>query len=451
MAREMKDSGIAWIGKMPCDWKLHRLKSCISDRTSGAWGNESAGNSGDAICLRIADFDYSKFRFKDTPVSELTVRNYDIDTIEKLRLKEGDILIEKSGGGEKTPVGRTVIFDKDYSALYANFMDRLRCSSLVTPAWLLYVLATFYKNEFTKNYIKQTTGIQNLDLTSLLANESIPIPTIEEQQCISTFLDSECARIDAVMEQTRASIEEYKKLKQAVITQAVTKGIRSNRPMMDSGVDWLGKVPVDWHIAKLKYFCSIRSGITLGKVYPRETKLVEYPYLRVANVQGSYTDLSDVATIMVTEEDAEKYRLHDGELLMTEGGDRDKLGRGTVWHAEIDPCLHQNHVFALRTDNRLSAEFVSYLSASLVGRDYFDVTANQSVHLASTNSTTIMNFIIPYPKIEEQREIVDYLDSELEQIDRLVKNKELLLAELETYKKSLVYEYVTGKKEIIDL
>ncbi|MBO5570827.1 MAG: restriction endonuclease subunit S, partial [Clostridia bacterium] len=169
----------------------------------------------------------------------------------------------------------------------------------------------------------------------------------------------------------------------------------------------------------------------------------------VANVQGSYTDLSNVATIKVTSEESAKYRLQAGELLMTEGGDRDKLGRGTIWHGEIDPCLHQNHVFALRTDDKdLLAEYVSFLSDSYVGRDYFDVTANQSVHLASTNSTTILNFAIPFPPIEEQREIITYLDVKTNEIEQLIKSKEQLLAELESYKKSLIYEYVTGKKEV---
>ena len=271
----------------------------------------------------------------------------------------------------------------------------------------------------------------------------------EEQQRIAAFLDSECSLIDSIIEQTRASIEDYKKLKQAVITQAVTKGIRPNREMKDSGVEWIGNIPQLWAVAKLKYFSKIHSGITLGKCYPHGTELIEYPYLRVANVQGSYTDLTNITTIKVTEDEALKYQLYDGDLLMTEGGDRDKLGRGTIWHAEIAPCLHQNHIFALRTNSKmLLAEYICYLTNSFVGRDYFDVTANQSVHLASTNSTTIMNFIIPYPPIEEQHEIVNYLDKKSAEIDKLLSQKEKLLKELDHYKKALIFEYVTGKKEV---
>ena len=252
MAREMKESSVSWIGNIPTSWEIHRMKSCIEDRTSGAWGDEPTGGDGDIICLRIADFDYSKLRFKDCSNGELTIRNYDKTTIERLKLRKGDILIEKSGGGEKTPVGRTVIFDKDYPALYANFMDRLRCSDFVTSQWMQYLLVVFYKNNYSRNYIKQTTGIQNIDLTSMLANEKVPIPSLLEQNRITSFLDNQCSHIDSVIEKTRTAIEEYRRLKQSVITQAVTKGIRPNREMKDSGVEWIGEVPSAFVCRKLK-------------------------------------------------------------------------------------------------------------------------------------------------------------------------------------------------------
>ena len=129
MARKMKDSGIEWIGEIPEGWEIHRMKSCISQRDGGAWGDEATGETGDCICLRIADFDYEHFRFIDS--NNLTIRHYASPIIRKLLLQKNDILIEKSGGGEKTPVGRTVLFDKEYPALFANFMDRLRCSDFI--------------------------------------------------------------------------------------------------------------------------------------------------------------------------------------------------------------------------------------------------------------------------------------------------------------------------------
>lgn len=447
MARKMKDSGIEWIGEIPEGWEIHRIKSCISQRDGGAWGDEATGETGDCICLRIADFDYEHFRFTDS--NNLTIRHYASPIIKKLLLQKNDILIEKSGGGEKTPVGRTVLFDKEYPALFANFMDRLRCSDFILPQYLQYVFVTFYKNRYTQNYIKQTTGIQNLDLSSMLADEFVPVPNLNEQKLIVHYLESKCSKIDNLLTKTRSSIEEYKKLKQAVITQAVTKGVRGKREMKDSGVEWIGEIPVEWRKTQLRHCATIKSGITLGKSYSKDTVLIERPYLRVANVQGGYVDLNDLATIEVTPDEDLKYRLHSGDVLMTEGGDRDKLGRGCVWHGEIEPCLHQNHVFAVQTNETiLLPEFLEYLTASDVGRSYFDVTAIKTTNLACTSSSKVLAFTIPLPSIEEQIEIVDFIKKRSLELNKLIMKKELLVQELESYKKSLIYEVVTGKREV---
>lgn len=251
MARKMKDSGIEWIGEIPEGWEVHRMKSCISQRDGGAWGDEATGETGDCICLRIADFDYEHFRFTDS--NNLTIRHYASPIIKKLLLQKNDILIEKSGGGEKTPVGRTVLFDKEYPALFANFMDRLRCSDFILPQYLQYVFVTFYKNRYTQNYIKQTTGIQNLDLSSMLADEFVPVPNLNEQKLIVCYLESKCSKIDNLLSKTRSSIEEYKKLKQAVITQSVTKGVRGEREMKNCNIRWIKELPSDWGIIPSKY------------------------------------------------------------------------------------------------------------------------------------------------------------------------------------------------------
>ena len=445
--RKMKASGIEWIGEIPEGWEVHRMKSCISQRDGGAWGDEATGETGDCICLRIADFDYEHFRFTDS--NNLTIRHYASPIIKKLLLQKNDILIEKSGGGEKTPVGRTVLFDKEYPALFANFMDRLRCSDFILPQYLQYVFVTFYKNRYTQNYIKQTTGIQNLDLSSMLADEFVPVPNLNEQKLIVCYLESKCSKIDNLLSKTRSSIEEYKKLKQAVITQAVTKGVRGEREMKDSGVEWIGEIPVEWRKTQLRHCATIKSGITLGKSYSKDTVLIERPYLRVANVQGGYVDLNDLATIEVTLDEDLKYRLHSGDVLMTEGGDRDKLGRGCVWHNEIEPCLHQNHVFAVQTNETiLLPEFLEYLTASDVGRSYFDVTAIKTTNLACTSSSKVLAFTIPLPPIEEQIEIVSFIKKRSLELNKLIMKKELLVQELESYKKSLIYEVVTGKREV---
>ena len=445
MARAMKDSGVEWIGEIPEGWKVYNIRREFSFGKGLPITKEDLRDSGEPV------ISYGQIHSKintGTTIKPALVRYVEgkyLDTHPDSLAHKGDLIVADTSE-DVAGCGNCIYVDTDAQVFAGYHTIILRNKTNHNQRYLSYLFQT---DAWRSQIRKQVTGVKLFSISQkILRSTSVIIPQYEEQQRISGFLDTECARIDAVIEQTRASIEEYKKLKQSVITEAVTKGIRPGRKMKDSGVDWIGDIPEEWIVTKLKYFSSIRSGVTLGKIYPKDTELVEYPYLRVANVQGSYTDLTDVATIFVTEAEAQKYRLHDGELLMTEGGDRDKLGRGTVWHAEIDPCLHQNHVFALRTDDRLLADYVSYLTTSFVGRDYFDVTANQSVHLASTNSTTIMNFIIPVPSIAEQTEIISYLNEQTEVIDSLIEKKKSLIIEYETYKKSMIFEYVTGKKEV---
>ena len=440
--RAMKNSGIPWIGEMPESWNLRRMKNCILSRTSGAWGEEAKGADGDVICLRIADFDYDRFVFKNTPVENLTIRNYDNETIKKLLLQKGDILIEKSGGGEKTPVGRTVVFERDYPALYANFMDRLRCACSVLSKWMQYVFVTFYKNDYTRNYIKQTTGIQNLDLTSMLANERVPIPSIDEQEKITGFLDTECARIYAVMEQTRASIEEYKKLKQAIITQAVTEGIRPGCQMKNSDNVWIGEIPSEWKTTKIKY---ISSGVGDGlHAAPEFEDNGLYYFINGNNLGDKQIRIKD-NTNSVSEEEFSKYNqpalCSNAILIALNGtyglvsfynGEKVMLGK-SAGYINLFPAINRNYVrYALLSDYSKRQ-----MDDSLAGTT-----------IANVSLRTIKNLSIAWPSEEEQEEISMYLDSKCLELDRLLKGKAQLINELESYKKSLIFEYVTGKKEV---
>lgn len=215
------------------------------------------------------------------------------------------------------------------------------------------------------------------------------------------------------------------------------------REMKNSGIPWIGEIPSDWDVSTLGKFISIDSGISVGKKYEPETPLVEVPYLRVANVQGDHLDLSDVATIWVTPEEAEKYRLKPGQLLMTEGGDRDKLGRGCLWNGEIEGCIHQNHVFAVQTDNRLLVRYLDYLTTSEVARIYFDVTAKKTTNLACTSKSTIQKFVIPVPTVDEQRVISKYLDRKCAEIDAVLEKTYASIEEYKKLKQAIIAQAVT--------
>lgn len=435
MARKMKDSGIEWIGEIPEGWEIVPVRSCFDEvRTKNTDGQEQNAlqfKSGNIISK--ANFNANIDDYVADTITNYTVvlpdtvminglnLNYDFKSLRVALVKEKGVIT---------------------SAYLAIFPDRKK----IFPQYATYLFKGYETKMAFHNMgvgIRKTLGYKEFK------NQPLLLPSKEDQNKISAYLDSKCSHIDIMLFKIRSSIEEYKKLKQAVITQAVTKGVRCEREMKDSGVEWIGEIPKEWRKTQLRHCATIKSGITLGKSYSKDTVLIERPYLRVANVQGGYVDLNDLATIEVTPDEDLKYRLHSGDVLMTEGGDRDKLGRGCVWHGEIEPCLHQNHVFAVQTNETiLLPEFLEYLTASDVGRSYFDVTAIKTTNLACTSSSKVLAFTIPLPPIEEQIEIVSFIKKRSLELNKLIMKKELLVQELESYKKSLIYKVVTGKMEV---
>lgn len=241
-----------WYNQIPIHWHLIRIKDLISQSNAGAWGDDPETDNG-TICLRVADMDFNLGVFKNKPVSVLTKRLYTEEQIEKLTLEQGDILIEKSGGGEKSPVGRSVYFDKSYPALFANFMQRIRFKhKLIDAHFASYLLRTMYYRGATWYYVKQTTGIQNLDLNSMLAQERFPVPPREEQDQIVRYLDWQVSKINRLIAAKKKQIQLLLAKKHAVATGYVTHGLRPNVAVKDSGVNWLGTIPAHWSIRKLR-------------------------------------------------------------------------------------------------------------------------------------------------------------------------------------------------------
>lgn len=434
----MKDSGIEWIGEIPEGWEIIPVKYLAKynyDTLAESCSPDFEFSYIDIGSVTYTDgiTNYQNFKFKDAPSRARRI------------VHSGDILVSTV----RTYLRAVACVNEHRLPQIAStgFLVLQADISKIHPHFLMYSVLS---DNFICKVEANSVGISYPAINaSQIVHFKLPIPQLSEQFLLVTYLDRQCSEIDALLSKTLSSIEEYKKLKQAVITQAVTKGVRGEREMKDSGVEWIGEIPKEWRKTQLRHCATIKSGITLGKSYSKDTVLIERPYLRVANVQGGYVDLNDLATIQVTPDEDLKYRLHSGDVLMTEGGDRDKLGRGCVWHGEIEPCLHQNHVFAVQTNETiLLPEFLEYLTASDVGRSYFDVTAIKTTNLACTSSSKVLAFTIPLPPVEEQIEIVSFIKEHSLELNKLIMKKGLLVQELESFKKSLIYEVVTGKREV---
>ncbi len=203
----------------------------------------------------------------------------------------------------------------------------------------------------------------------------------------------------------------------------------------------MSKMPKDWEIRELSEVAIIQTGLAKGKKNLKD--VVSLPYLRVANVQDGYLDLSEVKTVEVAKSEVERYRLKPNDVLLTEGGDFDKLGRGHIWHGQIDPCLHQNHIFVVRPNPQiLKPEFLNALSASPYGRKYFLSCSKQSTNLASVNSTQLKQFPVLLPSLNEQEAITRIIGS----WDRAIEKLQALIAAKTQYKRGLLQQLLTGRK-----
>ncbi|MCV2438179.1 restriction endonuclease subunit S [Paucibacter sp. DJ2R-2] len=209
----------------------------------------------------------------------------------------------------------------------------------------------------------------------------------------------------------------------------------------DSGLPWLGEVPAHWDITRLRHCANVQTGIAKGKDNDGKQTVV-VPYLRVANVQDGYLALSDVATIEVPPDVLSRYTLQYGDVLMNEGGDVDKLGRGCIWRDEIPDCIHQNHVFSVRP-HAVSPEWLNLLTGSAYAQFYFMTRAKQSTNLASISSTNIMELPLVLPPKEEQAAITAFLDRETAKIDALVAEQEKLIALLAEKRQATISHAVT--------
>lgn len=425
MSRQMKDSGIEWIGEIPADWELGRIGQLYSERRE-----------------KVSDTEYAPLSVTmQGIVPQLsTAAKTDAHDDRKL-VKKGDFAInsrsDRRGSCGVSPFDGSVSLintilcpHDDMNAGYYN--------------WL------FHTSMFADEYYKWGHGIVN-DLWTTGWQEmkriSIPVPAIEEQSRIADYLDQQCAHIDAVIEKTKASIEEYKKLKQAVITQAVTRGIRGDRPMKDSGIEWVGEIPADWNIVKgHRIICSTQNGLTRRDLEKSEGHIV----LKLKNMnEAGYIDYSEINKIELTEREKETYRLVDGDFLFVRvNGSKKLVGKCAIYKDSGEIVAYNDHIIRVRLNDICCKDFFYWFLYSQVGKTEIELHTSTAAGQFTISGEGLRDIYVVLPNAIEQKEISKYLIEKSLSIDELIIKKEQIIEELESYKKSLIYEYVTGKKEV---
>ena len=448
--RKMKDSGIEWIGEIPENWDVRRIKFTLESHSGGAWGTNEGEDETDVICVRVADFDYPQLTVKIH--DKMTVRSYPVKIIDASSIKNGDILLEKSGGGEVTPVGRSVLFNSNEPMMCANFIEWLRPNSNFNPRYLNYWLAAAYVNGFSKRNVKQTTGIQNLDVPAFLS-ERIVSPDVDMQDAIADYLDKKCAEIDAIIAAKEKTNELLKERRQSIIYEAVTKGLDTTVPMKDSGVEWIGEIPESWDVCPVKYVIDKNHPYPVGDGDHGLIKADDYldegiPYIRVLNLTwGEGLNLENL--VYISDEMNSRIKnseLKPNDILIAKTGAT--IGKTAIVPDSLPRSNTTSHVGKITISSDHDAVFFYYvMTSSIVQKQIQDLSAMQSTR-PELGIDGLRNLLVVVPPVEEQQNISEFLNQQCAEINSVIDTNSSMIDKLKEYRQSVIYDAVTGKVEI---
>tara|TARA_R110002072_G_scaffold302996_1_gene490926 strand:+ start:42059 stop:43381 length:1323 start_codon:yes stop_codon:yes gene_type:complete len=356
--------------------------------------------------------------------------------------ERGDILFTT-----EAPLGNVAQIPDDKRYILSQRVILLKANPEVAESD--YLCHLFQTPSFQSQLYRNSTGTTVIGIQQArLARLSVELPPKPEQKKIARILTT----LDNLIEKTEALIAKYQAIKQGMMHDLFTRGVDSNgqlRPTHEQApdlyeVDGDTMYPKSWERCRLREYADVSGGITLGRKLD-EKLTVQLPYLRVANVQDGYLDLTEMKTVPVLKSEIDRYLLQPGDVVMTEGGDFDKLGRGTVWDGQITPCLHQNHVFRVRPHSEaLNSAFLSHLTGSAYGRHYFLMCAKQTTNLASINATQVKSFPLIRPTPEEQGMIVERIAA----IDGKIGIEKRHVSKLRSMKSGLMQDLLTGKVRV---
>jgi len=432
-----KDSGVEWLGVVPGHWAPTPIKHLGRLKGGAGFPHEKQGVEGEALSFHkvnaLAQADSEGF----LSPSDNTIS---LDTAKEL----GAFIFPPS----------TVVFAKVGAALLLGRIRLLNHDACLDNNMMGLVVR---KDQFHVKFVRYAMNLVRFDLIAnpgavpslnegQIGDFQLVMPPLTEQVQIATFLDRETAKIDGLVAEQRRLMELLKEKRQAVISHAVTQGLNPHAPMKPSGVEWLGDVPEHWTVIALKRIADVQTGVAKGKNHGSRNT-ISVPYLRVANVQDGYLNLETIATMDIPKEDLQRYALQPGDVLMNEGGDFDKLGRGHVWDGQIEPCITQNHVFAVRP-RKVTSAWLNAITSSDFAQFYFMTRSKQSTNLASISSTNLMELPVILPPKNEQIEILAFIADQTVRFDTLTAEAQRAIDLLQERRTALVSAAVTGQIDV---
>lgn len=439
-----QDSLIRWIGEIPHEWSVIRLKFLLDVISGGCWGDEDNDDTGTFV-LRSTEITLDGKWSINNPAK----RQLKNDELSKCLLKENDLLVTKSSGSEKH-IGKTAIVTKDVENLnccFSNFMTRLHTNDKFNPKLLYYLLnSIIVKSQF--NYMSNSTvGLSNLNDDSF-KRLVLPFMEMEYQNCIVSYLDKKTSEIDENIAKNKELISLLEEKKTALINQVVTKGLDHDVPMKDSGIEWIGEIPEHWGIFKLKHICD-----TFGRIGFRgytSSDLVsegEGAYtIGGKHIQNNKLDLSDPEYLSW-----EKY--YESPEIMVELNDliitqRGTLGKTAFIDEQIGPATINPSMILLKNVSCNPKFLYYFLCSSFIINNINLLNTQTAVPMISQEQAN--NFIVLLPDVNEQNDISEYLDKKIESIEKTIEKVQENIDLLDEYKTSLIHHVVTGKIDVRD-
>ncbi len=427
MERKMKDSGIPWIGVIPSDWnvnKINQLFSIIGSGTTPKATNDS-NFVGNINWIQSGDINGGFIVDCKNKIAEQVLSQYSA-----LKLYKQPFIIVAMYGAS---VGNISISKID------GCVNQACCVMGKSNQYFEFL---FYAIKSAKDYLiyRAEGGGQPNISQDKLKNLRIPLPPLPTQQRIADFLDRKCAEIDELAALQETMIAELKRYKQSVITEAVTKGLDPNVPMQDSGVEWIGKIPEGWEMKKIKQEFIIIAGAT-PKSDDAENWDGDIPWITPADyttgqiyVYGGKRNLSPKGY-----DSCSTSLLPQGSLIFSK---RAPIGLVAINAAQL--CTNQGCLGCVPKDS-VFTKFVYYTTS--VWTEQFELYGSGTT-FKEISANNFANFKLAFPPLAEQRAIADYLDRKCAEIDELIAIKQQKIEALKEYKKSVIFEYVTGKKEV---
>lgn len=415
MARQMKDSGVEWIGEIPENTKLIQLRF-IADITTGNMDTQNRENDG-------------KYPFYVRSPKVERSNQYSFDDREAILM-----------AGDGVGAGRVFHYVQGRYACHQR-VYRMSNFKLVQSHFLKYYLEGLFPMIMNQGSAKSTVDSVRLPM---LQEFKVVVFNESEQQKIANFLDEKVREIDSVIAKTRETIEDYKKYKQAIITETVTKGLNPDVEMKDADVEWIGKIPVHWRKTSLKNISTKPISYGVIKLFEPDENGVKI--LRCSDIKDGFIIEESIRTI--TKELSDEYSrtiLQSGDIVINVRG---TLGGCAVIPENMSGYNIAREVALIAVDKeKYFSAYIMYCLLSKSFENFRDYSLSGCIYVG-INMETLSKFICPLPPLEEQKEIANILDEKCSEIDKLIAKKEELLKDLESYKKSLIYEYVTGKKEV---